>query len=50
MVGNILRERERKRVIEIFKINRKYREFVERLGVEMMDDYSEYLPYSKSEI
>ena len=43
-------EREIKRVIEIFKINRKYREFVESLGVEMVDDYSEYKPCSKIEI
>ena len=48
MVRNILRERER--VIEIFKINRKYREFVERLGVERVDNYSEYLPCSEIEI
>ena len=50
MVRNILRERERKRIIEIFKINRKYREFVDRLGVEMVDDYSEYKPCSEIEI
>ena len=41
---------ERKNVIEIFKVNRKYRELVERLGVEMVDDYSKYLPCSKIEI
>ena len=46
----IERERERERVIKIFKVNRKYREFVERLGVEMVDDYSKYKPYSDIEI
>ena len=40
------RQRERKRVTEIFKKNRRYREFVERLGVRMVDDYREYLPYT----
>ena len=43
-------ERENKRVIEIFKVNRKYRELVERLGVEMVNNYNEYLPCSKIEI
>ena len=34
---------ERKKVIEIFNVNRKYRELVERLGIEMVYDYDEYL-------
>ena len=32
-------ERERKREIEIFKVDRNYREFVEKLGVEMVYNY-----------
>ena len=32
------------------EINRKYREFVERLGVEMVDNYSKYLPYRETEV
>ena len=41
---------ERKKVIEIFKVNRKYRELVERLGVDTVDENNEYLPCSNSKI
>ena len=41
---------ERKREIEIFKINRKYEEFMEKLGVEMIDNYSKYLPWVEADI
>ena len=44
------KRQESKRVIEIFKVNRKYRELVERLGVERVDENNEYLPWSKSKI
>ena len=43
-------ERERKREIEIFKVNRNYKEFVERLGVEMIDNKSKYLPWVEADI
>ena len=41
---------ERKRGIEIFKVNRNYEEFMERLGVEMMYNYNEYLPWIKDAV
>ena len=40
----------RKREIEIFKVKRNYREFVERLGVEMVDNNNEYVPCIKAEM
>ena len=41
---------ERKREVEIFKISRKNEEFMERLGVEMVDNYSKYLPWMEADI
>ena len=48
----IERERycERKREVEIFKVNRNYEEFVERLGGERSNNNNKYLPYSETEI
>ena len=34
-------------MIEIFKVKRNYREFVERLGRERSKNNNEYLPYSE---
>ena len=41
---------ERKREIEIFKMSRSYEEFMERLGVEMIDNKSKYLPGNEADI
>ena len=41
---------EKKKVIKFFKVNRKYRELVERLGIETVDENNEYLPCSNSKI
>ena len=47
---SIERYSERKKVIEIFTVNRKYRELVERLGIDMVYENNEYLPYSNNDI
>ena len=39
---------ERKREIEIFKMSRKYEEFMEKLGGEMMYNKSKYLPCNET--
>ena len=41
---------EKKKEIKFFKVNRKYRELVERLGIDMVYENNEYLPYSNNEI
>ena len=48
IVRNVLRERERE--IEIFKVNRNYEEFVERLGGKRSNNNNKYLPHSETEI
>ena len=40
-------ERERKREMEIFKVNRGYKELVERLDIERVSDIK-YLPWDKT--
>ena len=39
----------REREIEIFKVNRNYEEFIERLGGERSDNNNKYLPYIETE-
>ena len=41
---------ERKSEIEVFKVNRNYEEFIERLDGERSNNNNEYLPYSETEI
>ena len=36
--------------IKLYKVNRNYREFVERLGIERVDNYSEYVPCIEADI
>ena len=41
---NIERYCESKRVIEIFKVNRNYKQLLERLGLDVVYENDEYLP------
>ena len=41
---------ESKKVTDIFTVNRKYRELVERLGVDTVEEDNEYLPCSNNKI
>ena len=44
------RERYGDRKIELFKVDRNYKELVERLGAERSDNYSKYLPWVEADI